>query len=56
MHGKRQAEFTLRADKGYEAKEFIAALRAMNALLKRLDKAIGQFYDDGDMVDEINGY
>ncbi len=28
----------------------------LNALLKRLDKAIGQFYDDGDMVDEINGY
>jgi hypothetical protein len=26
----------------------------LNALLKRLDKAIGRFYDDGDIVDEIN--
>ncbi|WP_428003110.1 hypothetical protein [Acidovorax sp.] len=28
----------------------------LNALLKRLDKAIGKFYDGGDAVDEINGY
>lgn len=27
----------------------------LNALLKRLDKAIGKFYDGGDTVDE-NGY
>ena len=26
----------------------------LNALLKRLDKAIGQFYDDGAAIDEIN--
>lgn len=28
----------------------------LNALLKRLDKAIGKFYDGGDAVDEINGH
>ena len=27
----------------------------LNALLKRLDKAIGQFYDNDEIVDEING-
>jgi hypothetical protein len=27
----------------------------LNALLKRLDKAIGRFYDDDEIVDEING-
>jgi hypothetical protein len=27
----------------------------LNALLKRLDKAIAQFYDDGQAIDEING-
>jgi hypothetical protein len=26
----------------------------LNALLKRLDRAIGTFYDDGEVVDEIN--
>ena len=26
----------------------------LNALLKRLDKAIAQFYDDGEAIDEIN--
>lgn len=27
----------------------------LNALLKRLDKAIGRFYEDGEVIDEING-
>jgi hypothetical protein len=27
----------------------------LNALLKRLDRAIGRYYDDGEVVDEING-
>jgi hypothetical protein len=27
----------------------------LNALLKRLNRAIGKFYDDGEVVDEING-
>ena len=27
----------------------------LNALLKRLDKAIGKFYDNDKIVDEING-
>lgn len=27
----------------------------LNALLKRLDKAIGQFFTDGNVIDEING-
>ncbi|SDZ50316.1 hypothetical protein SAMN05518669_1541 [Variovorax sp. YR634] len=27
----------------------------LDALLKRLDKAIAQFYDDGQAIDEING-
>ena len=27
----------------------------LNALLKRLDKAIGKFYDNNEIVDEING-
>ncbi len=27
----------------------------LSALLERLDKAIGMFYDDGDVIDEING-
>lgn len=27
----------------------------LNALLKRLDKAIGNFYDNDEIVDEING-
>ena len=26
----------------------------LNALLKRLDKAIAKFYDDGETIDEIN--
>ena len=26
----------------------------LNALLKRLDRAIGQYYDDGETIDEIN--
>lgn len=28
---------------------------ALNALLKRLDKAVAQFYDDGEAIDEVNG-
>ena len=27
----------------------------LNALLKRLDRAIGRYYDDGEVIDEING-
>ena len=27
----------------------------LNALLKRLDKAIGRFYDHGETIDEVNG-
>ncbi len=27
----------------------------LNALLKRLDKAVAKFYDDGEAIDEING-
>lgn len=27
----------------------------LNALLKRLDRAIGRYYEDGETVDEING-
>jgi hypothetical protein len=27
----------------------------LNALLKRLDKAIGKFYDNDEIVEEING-
>ena len=27
----------------------------LNALLKRLDRAIGKFLDDDEIVDEING-
>ncbi|MNL81922.1 hypothetical protein D3C87_2091660 [compost metagenome] len=27
----------------------------LNALLKRLDKAIAQFYENGETTDEING-
>ena len=27
----------------------------LNALLKRLDKAIGKFYDNDEIVDELNG-
>ena len=27
----------------------------LNALLKRLDKAIAKFYEDGVVIDEING-
>lgn len=27
----------------------------LNALLKRLDRDIGRYYDDGEVVDEING-
>jgi hypothetical protein len=27
----------------------------LSALLKRLDKAIGRFYDNDEIVDEING-
>ena len=27
----------------------------LNALLKRLDKAIGRYFDNDDLVDEING-
>ena len=27
----------------------------LNALLKRLDNAIGKFYDNDEIVDEING-
>lgn len=27
---------------------------ALNALLKRLDKAIGRYYDTGQLTDEIN--
>lgn len=26
----------------------------LNALLKRLDRAIGKYYDDGETVDEVN--
>jgi hypothetical protein len=26
----------------------------LDALLKRLDRAIGRYYDDGEIVDEIN--
>jgi hypothetical protein len=28
---------------------------ALNALLKRLDRAIGAYYNDGETVDEVNG-
>ena len=28
---------------------------ALNALLERLDKAVAQFYDDGEAIDEVNG-
>jgi hypothetical protein len=28
---------------------------SLNALIKRLDKAIGKFYADDEIVDEING-
>lgn len=28
---------------------------SLGALLKRLDRAIGKFYDDDEIVDEING-
>ena len=28
----------------------------LNALLKRLDKAIGKFYADDEIVDEVNGH
>ncbi|MEP6722734.1 MAG: hypothetical protein ABJA77_14900 [Variovorax sp.] len=28
---------------------------ALNALLKRLDRAVGAYYDDGETVDEVNG-
>ena len=28
----------------------------LNAVLKRLDKAIGKFYDDDEIVDEVNGH
>lgn len=28
---------------------------SLNALLKRLDRAIGRYYNDGEVVDEING-
>lgn len=27
----------------------------LSALLKRLDRAIGTFYDNGEVIDEING-
>lgn len=27
----------------------------LNALLKRLDRAIATYYDDGETVDEVNG-
>jgi hypothetical protein len=27
----------------------------LNALLKRLDRALGRYYDDGTVVDEVNG-
>ena len=27
----------------------------LNALLKRLDRAIGAYFDDGETVDEVNG-
>jgi hypothetical protein len=27
----------------------------LNALLKRLDKAIGKFYADNEIIDEVNG-
>ncbi len=27
----------------------------LNALLKRLDRTIGRYYDDGETIDEING-
>ena len=27
----------------------------LNALLKRLDRAIGAYYDEGETVDEVNG-
>ena len=27
----------------------------LGALLKRLDRAIGTYYDDGEAVDEVNG-
>lgn len=26
----------------------------LNALLKRLDRAVGRYYDDGETIDEIN--
>lgn len=27
----------------------------LNALLKRLDRAIGSYYEDGESIDEVNG-
>lgn len=27
----------------------------LSALLRRLDRAIGSYYDNGDVIDEING-
>ena len=27
----------------------------LNALLKRLDRALGRYYDDGTVIDEVNG-
>ncbi len=27
----------------------------LNALLRRLDRALGRYYDDGTVVDEVNG-
>lgn len=28
----------------------------LSALLKRLDRAIGRYYDDGEIIDGINGH
>jgi hypothetical protein len=28
----------------------------LNALLKRLDRVIGRYYEDGETVDEVNGH
>ena len=37
---------------GVQIQDLTPASRA--ALSKRLDKAVGQFYADGDVIDEVN--
>ena len=51
------AETKLVAADGHNALAMLARREGetLNALLKRLNRAIGKFYDDGEVVDEING-